>query len=192
VRERSPRHRGGDRPALPPPRPTALVHVLTSRGALDAPQREPTSGGARTPPRAHLEKEMNELGINSFEEFLLFYLAAGVVIGALWVILEAHVLLSPIGAEAGRRARQQRLSRVLAAAGLLHVGFALVAMDLSRSDDIEPAVNERARRRASAQARWGAVAGVVVLAVLCTPHLPLPSELPGVAAIEQLVPWEPS
>ena len=133
---------------------------------------------------------MNEPGINSFEEFLLFYVAAGFVICCLWAILEAHVLLGPAGDAANRRARQRTVSRVLAVGGLAHAAFALVAVDLNRATDVEPATDERARRRALAEARIGAIAGVVLVLLLCVPHLPMLSDLPGVSAIERAIPWE--
>ena len=133
---------------------------------------------------------MNEPGINSLEEFLLFYLAAGFVICCLWAILEAHVLLGPADLAADRRARQRTLSRVLALGGIAHAAFALVAVDLNRAGDVEPATDERARRRALAEARIGVMAGGALVLLLCIPHVPGLSELPGVAAIERLIPWD--
>ena len=133
---------------------------------------------------------MNESGINSFEEFLLFYLAAGFVIGCLWAILEAHVLLGPADAAADRRTRQRSLSRVLAIGGVAHAAFALVAVDLNRAGDVEPATDERARRRAQTEARIGLIVGCAVLVLLALPHVPVLEAFPGVSAIERLVPWE--
>ena len=133
---------------------------------------------------------MNEPGINSFEEFLLFYLAAGFVICCLWAILEAHVLLGPADAAADRRSRQRTLSRVLALGGVVHAAFALVAVDLNRATDVEPAADERARRRAMTEARIGVIVGGALVLLLCIPHVPMLSELPGVSAIERAIPWE--
>ena len=133
---------------------------------------------------------MNEPGINSFEEFLLFYVAASVVICCVWAILEAHVLLGPADAAAERRSRQRTLSRVLAMTGVVHAALALVAVDLNRAADVEPAVDERARRRALTEARMGVVAGCAVVLLLCAPHVPVLSDFPGMSAIEQAIPWE--
>ena len=133
---------------------------------------------------------MNESGINSFEEFLLFYLAAGFVICCLWAILEAHVLLGPADVAASRRARQRTLSRVLAVGGVVHAALALVAVDLNRAADVEPAIDERARRRALTEARIGVVVGCAVALLVCVPHVPVLSEFPGVSTVERLVPWE--
>ena len=133
---------------------------------------------------------MNEAGINSFEEFLLFYVAAGFVICCLWAILEAHVLLGPADAAADRRARQRSLSRVLAVSGVAHAAFALVAVDLNRAADVEPAVDERARRRALTEARIGVIVGCALVLLLCVPHVPVLSEFPGVSTIERWIPWE--
>jgi len=133
---------------------------------------------------------MNEPGINSFEEFLLFYLAAGLVIGCLWASLEAHVLLGPADAAAARRARQRTLSRALAISGLAHAAFALVAVDLNRAADVEPAIDERTRRRALVEARIGMLAGCALVLLVCIPHVPVLSELPGLSAVERAIPWE--
>ena len=133
---------------------------------------------------------MNESGINSFEEFLLFYFAAGFVICCLWAILEAHVLLGPADDAAGRRTRQRSLSRVLAIGGIAHAAFALVAVDLNRAGDVEPATDERARRRALTEARIGLLAGCALALLLCVPHIPVFSALPGVSALERVIPWE--
>jgi hypothetical protein len=133
---------------------------------------------------------MNEPGINSFEEFLLYYLAAGFVICCVWAILEAHVLLGPADTAADRRAQQRRLSRVLAIIGVAHAAFALVAVDLNRARDVEPATDERARRRALTEARIGVIVGGAAVFLLCLPHVPVLSEFPGVSAIERAIPWE--
>src|SRR4051812_857627 len=133
---------------------------------------------------------MNEPGINSFDEFLLFYLAATFVIGALWVILEADVVLGPVTGIAERRRRHRRISPVLAVLGVAHVAFALVAMDVTRADESDQPADEPARRRTAALARAGAIAGVVALALVCASHVPALSEVPGIAAVEQAIPWE--
>ncbi|HEX4819980.1 MAG TPA: hypothetical protein VFV00_07215 [Acidimicrobiales bacterium] len=133
---------------------------------------------------------MNESGINSFEEFLLFYIATGFVIGCVWAVLEAHVLLGPADAAADRRARQRALSRVFAIGGIAHAAFALVAVDLTRASDVEPATDERARRRAQTEARLGLVVGCAVILLLSLPHIPVLGAFPGVSAIEGLAPWE--
>src|SRR3954451_2217746 len=110
---------------------------------------------------------MNEPGINSFDEFLLFYLAFAFVIGALWVILEADLLLGPSDTADERRQRHRRPSYGLLPPGLVHVAFALIAIDVNRADDLDAPSAEPQRRRAAALARWSAVAGVVVFAALC-------------------------
>lgn len=133
---------------------------------------------------------MNESGINSFEEFLLFYLAAGFVICCLWAALEAHVLLGPADAAADRRARQRALSRVLAIGGIAHAALALVAVDLNRTGDVEPAHDEPARRRALTEARIGVIVGAAVLLLVSLPHVPVLSALPGVSGVEGVIPWE--
>jgi len=133
---------------------------------------------------------MNEPGINSFEEFLLFYLAAGFVICCLWAALEAHVVLGPAATAADRRARQRTLTRVLAIGGIAHVALALVAVDLNRADDVEPATDERVRRRALAEARIGVIAGCGLVLLVCLPHVPVLSAFPGVSALEGVIPWE--
>ena len=139
---------------------------------------------------------MNERGINSFEEFLLFYLAAGLVVGALWVILEADVLLGPMRTLGERRLRQRRIARLLAPLGVLHPGFALISLDANRRDDAvdgtgatEPSVEVR-RRRAASEARACAFAGVAVLFAICLPHLPGLSEFPAVDTFAEVLPWE--
>ena len=133
---------------------------------------------------------MNEPGINSFEEFLLFYLAAGFVICCVWAALEAHVVLGSADTAADRRARQRTLSRILAIGGIAHAGLALVAVDLNRADDVEPATDERVRRRALAEARIGVIAGCGLVFLLCVPHVPVLSAFPGVSALEGVIPWE--
>ena len=40
------------------------------------------------------------------------------------------------------RARQRSLSRLLAIGGIAHAALALVAVDLNRADDVEPATDE--------------------------------------------------
>ena len=133
---------------------------------------------------------MNESGINSFDEFLLFYVAAGFLIGLLWAIFEAHVFLGPVHGIAQRRRGLRRLSPTLALLGVAHLAFALVAIDLTRSDETDQPADEPSRRRSAGLARAGAVAGVASLALACAPHVPVLSELSGLTALEEAIPWE--
>jgi hypothetical protein len=109
---------------------------------------------------------MNERGINSLTEFLLFYAFGGLIIGALWAALEADVLLGNASKSTEARARRRRITRRLAPLGVLHVGFALLAMHASGVDpegsDDEPV----ARRRAAREARVFLALGVVAVALL--------------------------
>lgn len=111
---------------------------------------------------------MNESGINSVEEFALFYLFVAFVIGALWVILEADVVLGSVHELAARREKRLRVSRVLAPLGALHIGFALIAWDAARRDPEAPPHpdNERRRRRAALEARVCLGAGLLVAAAV--------------------------
>jgi len=133
---------------------------------------------------------MNESGINSFDEFLLFYLAFAFVIGALWAILEADLLLGPSAGARQRRLRHRTLSYVLAPLGVAHIAFALIAMDINRADELDQPGDETVRRRAAWIARVGTLAGIVVLVALWAPHVPAFSEFPGMTAVEQTIPWE--
>jgi len=134
---------------------------------------------------------MNESGINSFDEFLLFYLFSGFVIGLLWGILEADIVLGPVTEIGARRRRRRRLTRALAPLGALHIGFALLAADAARSDpDDEQASTEGHRRRAALEARMCLVVGLAVLAVATLPHVPGFDDAPGMAALVDAIPWE--
>jgi hypothetical protein len=106
---------------------------------------------------------MTESGINSFEEFLLFYLASAFTIGALWAVLEYDVLLGPEAGIGQRRTRQLRIMRALAPLGVLQPAFALIAMDASRNDDVGEAADERLRARVARESRLCAVVGALVL-----------------------------
>jgi hypothetical protein len=107
---------------------------------------------------------MTESGINSFEEFLLFYLATGFIIGALWAVLEYDVLIGPESDIGQRRTRQLRIVRLLAPLGIVQPAFALVAMDASRRDDVVESADQRLRARVARESRWCAVAGALLLA----------------------------
>lgn len=134
---------------------------------------------------------MTERGVNSFDEFLLYYVFAGFIIGALWGVLEAHILLGPIATAGDRRARQRRLTRFLAPLGIAHPAFALIAIDVNRREEDEPSgVHEETRRRNLAEAKFFALAGGVLLAVCCAPHLPAVQSFPGIEAVERAIPWE--
>ena len=111
---------------------------------------------------------MNQPGINSFEEFLLYYFFAGIIVGALWVILEADIVLGPVSGEPDRRATRLRLTRALAPLGIVHVGFALIAADAARAstDEDARAHDDHARRRAAIEARAFLALGVLALAAL--------------------------
>jgi hypothetical protein len=112
---------------------------------------------------------MNESGINSFEEFLLFYLATGFVIGALWAVLEYDVLGGPEAGIGQRRTRQLRITRMLAPLGVVQPAFALIAMDASRRDDVVALSDQRLRTRVAREARlWTAVGFAVLLAIVAT------------------------
>jgi hypothetical protein len=134
---------------------------------------------------------MNERGINSFEEFLLVYLVAGFLIGGLWVVLEADIVLSSASGTAERRARRRRICRLLAPLGVVHVGFALLAADAARrdADDIADASTDGRRRRAAAEAATFLFAGMVVLLAASSPHLPMLHDAPGASTLAELIPW---
>jgi hypothetical protein len=134
---------------------------------------------------------MNEGGINSFEEFLLFYLFAGFIISLLWTILEADVALGPVSEIAERRSRRLRITRVLAPLGVVHVAFALLAADAARRDaDDVAAPTDRARGRAVREATAFVLAGIVVLLAAASPHLPILQDAPGASALAEALPWE--
>src|SRR4051794_2775547 len=128
--------------------------------------------------------------MNSFDEFLMFYIAAGFVIGLLWAILEADIVLGPLDSLPKRRRRYQRLSPLLALLGVVHLAFALVAVDLTRADESDRPSSEPARRRLAALARAGALGGTLMLALACAPHIPALDAMPGLTALEQAIPWE--
>ena len=89
---------------------------------------------------------MNESGINSFEELMLLYFFAGYVIGWLWAVLEAGVVLGPVAEYGQRHARRLRIARWLVPLGAVHVAFALIALDASRT-------SSRGRRRGPLSSR---------------------------------------
>ncbi len=132
---------------------------------------------------------MNESGINSFEEFVLFYAAVTLLIGALWVMLEADVLLAPVADWGRRRARQRPLLHLLVLLGALHPACSLVVMDACRRDPLSSGEDGAAPTAARA-ARYTAVAGVAVFAVACAPHVPVLQDLPGVDGVVGVLPWE--
>ena len=101
---------------------------------------------------------MTESGINSFEEFLVFYLATGFLLGALWAVLESDVLIGPEAGIGTRRTRQLRIMRMLAPLGVVQPAFALIAMDASRRDDVMESADQRLRTRVAREARLCAVA----------------------------------
>ena len=135
---------------------------------------------------------MNERGINSFEEFLLFYVFAGFIVVLLWAVLEADIVLGPVSETAERRARRLRISRLLAPLGVVHVSFALLAADAARPDPDdatdEPAI--RQRRRATAEASAFLAVGIVLFLVASSSHLPLLQDAPGVRILGEVIPWE--
>ncbi len=133
---------------------------------------------------------MNEPGINSFDEFLLFYVAATLLIGAVWVILEADVLLGPTESAPNRRRRQRPILHVLAVLGSLHPACAAIAWDAARVEDDAPANVRTDAARVRRRAKTAAVIGLVLLALLCASHLPGVAELPGVDAAAGVIPWE--
>lgn len=135
---------------------------------------------------------MSESGINSFDEFLLFYLFSGFVIALLWAVLEADVVLGPIGDFAGRHARRLRVTRWLAPLGIVHVAFALVAYDASRfpNDELVSSTVDQDRRRAAVEATVFLAVGAVLFLLVAGPHLPVLQELPAADAISRRTPWE--
>jgi hypothetical protein len=133
---------------------------------------------------------MNEPGINSFEEFLLFYFAVTLVVGALWVVLEADVQLGPTDTEVQRRRRQRPVLHVLTALGVLHPACAVVAFDASRPEEDMSAVDAVDARRMRRRARTAMVVGTGLFALLCAPHLPILAELPAIGTLNEALPWE--
>ena len=133
---------------------------------------------------------MNDPGINSFEEFLFFYLAATMLIGAVWVMLEADVLLGATATAAHRRSRQQPILHLFCALGALHPACGILALDAARGEDDVPAeaaaVVERIRRRAKAST----LIGIGVFALLCAPHVPVVGELAAIEPLVAAIPWE--
>lgn len=135
---------------------------------------------------------MNERGINSFDEFLLFYVFAGFIALLVWAVLEADIVLGPVSQSARGRTRRLRLSRLLAPLGVVHVGFALLAADAARHDpdDILDAPAEARRRRAAREARAFLVVGLVVLLAVSSSHVPMLLDAPGASALADAIPWE--
>jgi hypothetical protein len=133
---------------------------------------------------------MNEPGINSFDEFLLLYLAVTVVVGAVWVILEAHVLLGPTGTAPDRRRRQRPVLHALTVLGVLHPACSVIAWDAARVEDGTAAVDATDAARMRRRARATTAVGLVALALLCAPHVPVLGGLPGVGAVGGAIPWE--
>jgi len=78
---------------------------------------------------------MNESGINSFDEFVLFYLFAGCIVGLLWAVFEADVVLGPISTYGRRHARRLRLTRWLAPLGQRSVDRQRCARSASSGGD---------------------------------------------------------
>jgi len=135
---------------------------------------------------------MNESGIDSFDEFVLFYLFAGCIVGLLWAVLEADVVLGPIDTYGRRHARRLRLTRWLAPLGVVHIAFALIALDATRAPS-EVSIDSGARavhRRAVIEAGLSLALGVVLLLLVTGPHLPVLQELPAVDALARSAPWE--
>ena len=135
---------------------------------------------------------MNESGINSFEELMLFYFFAGYVIGLLWAVLEAGVVLAPVAEYGRRHARRLRLTRWLAPLGAVHIVFALIALDASRisGDDAVAREVSAVHRRPATEAALSLALGLVVLLLVAAPHLPVLQELPPVDALARRAPWE--
>jgi hypothetical protein len=133
---------------------------------------------------------MNESGINSFEEFLLFYFFAGFIVLLLWGSLEADIALGPVAETDIRRRRRQRLTRVLAPLGVLHIAFALLAADAARAyPDGEQQAYGR-QQRAALEARICLGLGLAVLTMAALPHVPGFENAPGLAALIETIPWE--
>lgn len=107
---------------------------------------------------------MNEPGINSIEELLLLYVFVGFIVGSLWGILEADVVLTSASEVPLRRDRARRIARVLAPLGIVHIGFALLAADIAKPDPDEEltASGEHRQRRARTEAGAFLVLGLVV------------------------------
>lgn len=135
---------------------------------------------------------MNESGINSFDEFVLCYLSAGFVVGLLWAVLEADVVLGPVAEDGRRRARRLRVTRWLAPLGIAHIAFALIALDASRAPSDEAAGGEAlaSHKRAATEAWLSLALGLIVLVMATAPHLPVLQELPAVDALARRAPWE--
>lgn len=108
---------------------------------------------------------MTESGINSFDEFLLFYLFAGFVVALLWAMLEADVVLGSVTDDRRRRERRLRVTRLLAPLGIAHVAFALVALDAARlpGDDPVDGTTRARHQRAATEAAVSLGLGVVVV-----------------------------
>jgi hypothetical protein len=134
---------------------------------------------------------MTESGINSFEEFLLFYAFFGFVLALVWGILEAGIVLSgvPVSEERSLLAARLRISRWMAPLGLLHIGFAVIAWDATRGRPDHDGPVDGARR-ASIEARFCFGLSVAVLALLIAPHVDGVSAVPVVGDIGTRAPWE--
>lgn len=135
---------------------------------------------------------MDDSGINSFEEFLFFYFVAGFIIGLLWGVLEAHVLLGPFATTTRRHAWRLRLTRWLAPFGIAHVAFALVALAACQPPSDAPMVPEIASRAhcAAREARVFLVLGLVAVVLLASPHLPVLQDVPRLTVLGERAPWE--
>ena len=102
--------------------------------------------------------------LGSLDELLFMYLFCGFIAGLVWAALEADVVLGDNAGLADREAARLRRTRPLAALGVVHVAFALIALNAAhvRSHGDAPAAPTRAQRRARVEAIAALTAGSVV------------------------------
>jgi hypothetical protein len=105
--------------------------------------------------------------LGSLDELLFAYLFCGYIAGLIWAVLEADVVLGDVEGLAHRESTRLRRTRPLAALGVVHVAFALIALNAAHVRGHGEATPEptRAQRRAKVEAIVALAAGSVVFLV---------------------------
>jgi hypothetical protein len=102
--------------------------------------------------------------LGSLDALLFSYLFCGFIAGLVWAALEADVVLGDTASLADREAARRRRTRPLAALGVVHVAFALIALNAAhvRNHDDAAVTPTRAQLRAKFEAFAALIAGSVV------------------------------